>query len=349
MTRQGQPPFIELGESDQKLPLPDRLNLRIDRDKLAPPGVAGELWLVFAATNPGSPTPAAASDGEERDFLVSCLLARDTSFSRTVNGLLDPEEGSSFFVLPPGPERMALHVGDLKFTFQLNSRRELALIESQVRASGNRAARQKFMVGIVPALDHLAFMANTPLIVARTICEDIKHHTMVVNYDSPYRDVIINPGMMSVRGEMMPIYGLYREAKNATSSFYRFLCYFKILEGIFDHLRPAVFKSAKDRGQTLVTAKEIMPEHPELRLFNPDVIGMPIKQLVDGHLRARFRDAVAHYLLDSGAPLNPGDPATVAQFAQAVLPTELACGVVIRQQLNYYEQLDGSKPIASGS
>lgn len=346
---QGHPPFVRLGESEHRLPLPDRLQFKIDREKFSPPGMAGELWLAFSVTEGTNPVPTATLDGAERAFLISCLLARDTSFSREVTGVVDPEHGSSFFVLPPGPDQMALHVGDLQFTFRLNSRRELALIESEVRANGNRAARQKFMVGIVPALDHLSFMANTPLILARMVCEDMKHQTLVINYESPYRDVVINPGSMSVRSEMMPIYGLYREAKNSMSSFYRFLCYFKILDGIYQYLRPTVFKAAKDRGLTLATEKEVMPGHRELVLYNADVVGMPIKELVDAHLRARFRNAVAHYLLGSGAPLNPSDPDAVAQFANTLLPMEIACGIAIRQQLKYYAQLDGSKSIADGT
>lgn len=154
----------------------------------------------------------------------------------------------------------------------------------------------------------------------------------------PYDDVILNPGSAALRTELVPVYALYREAKNSVSKLYRFLCYFKILEGIYSHLRPELFRRAQQDGKSITTRKERIPDHPELVRFQSEYVGQPIKEFLDNELRKTFRDRVAHYFLDDGVILNPSDPSQASAFGRIILPTELSCRVVIETQEDYYRQ-----------
>ncbi len=144
---------------------------------------------------------------------------------------------------------------------------------------------------------------------------------------------------MSFPVELLPVYALYREAKNATSHFYRFLCYYKILEGIYSTLRAPLFETARKRGISILAEKEVIPEHRELRMFQPAVIGRPIKDYVDRDLQ-EVRNSVAHYILDSGTFMSPSDPDAIAQVANVILPAELCCRVVIGNHEKYLQQLE---------
>jgi len=146
--------------------------------------------------------------------------------------------------------------------------------------------------------------------------------------------------MARLNSELAPVYGLYREAKNASSPFYRFLCYFKILEGVFGLLRRDLFGRARKRGVSLTKQKEVIPDHSELQTLAPELIGCSIKDYFDNTLRKQFRDAVAHYILDSGRIITPSDPQAVAAFVNVILPAELCCRVVIEQHERYLSELE---------
>jgi hypothetical protein len=194
---------------------------------------------------------------------------------------------------------------------------------------------------MAPVMDHLSYLADAPLIVGTVLCIDIKNSITSVGYTAPYRAVTVGAGVMSFPVELIPVYALYREAKNATSNFYRLLCYYKILEGIYNTLRPQVFAAARDRSVQLTREKEVVPEHSELRKFQPELIGRAIKDYFDNTLQKEFRDLVAHYILNSGSLLNPSDPSAISRFSNAILVTELCCRVVIAQHERYLQQLNG--------
>lgn len=122
------------------------------------------------------------------------------------------------------------------------------------------------------------------------------------------------------------------------SQFYRLLCYYKTLEGIYDTLRPRLFESSRKQGVAITTEKELVPEHRELRMFQPALIGRPIKEYFDKELQD-VRDSVAHYILDSGTLLNPSDPDAMVKVSGAILPIELCCRVVVGTHERYLHQL----------
>ena len=126
-----------------------------------------------------------------------------------------------------------------------------------------------------------------------------------------------------------------------------FLCYYKILEGIYCRIRPDPYRRAKSQGITINAEREAVPDHLELRQYQPGHVGSPVKDFFDTDLRSQYRDAVAIFALDSGLLLNPSAREVRAQYADIILPAELACRVVVDQQqalLDQYYAAGGSPP-----
>jgi len=70
---------------------------------------------------------------------------------------------------------------------------------------------------------------------------------------------------------------MYREAKNASSDFYRFLCYYKILEGLLGPMRADVYKRAATKGLEIRAPKQLVPAGSELPGALRSYAGKPIK------------------------------------------------------------------------
>jgi hypothetical protein len=241
-------------------------HVSVQASELAPPGISGDLQTVFHYDPPSSQTDdERLGDPEERDFDVHAVLMRDSGFERDIKTDLGPADGTSFFQVPAGVDRLFIENSSGKFAFVLNEKREYSGIQARCRARSAAEARAIVLRAVSPVIDHLAYFANAPLIVGNILCVDRKNNVSIVGYTSPYRTLVVSPGHMSFPFDLLPIYALYREAKNATSHFYRFLCYYKILEGIYSTLRKQLFESARKLGIPIVTQKEVIPEHPELR------------------------------------------------------------------------------------
>jgi hypothetical protein len=234
---------------------------------------------------------------------------------------------------------LILHCPVGKITIEKNAAGELGRLIAVVRTSSWSKALELFVSGISPFLDFLSYQADTPVVMDKVQCRDAKNRILVVNFVTPYADQIINPHVRGVREEMLPLYALYREAKANPSSFYKILCYFKILDAVYKHLRGPLMKAAKTQGIEIQTRVEVVPNHPEFERFDAQFCGKPVHDVYDGHLRKQYRNAVAHFLIDEDMkPLNVSDYKARASFADVVLLGQLCCRVVIDTQADYYEQ-----------
>ncbi|QFG77836.1 hypothetical protein F6A13_03680 [Acidithiobacillus sp. 'AMD consortium'] len=321
-----------------------RMTTRLSADKFAPPGISGDLFFVpqfgnIPAAEPVQNDSLILSDNTERGFVVVCTFSTDTGFGREISAVVDPQNGSSFFKAPAGASRFEFHTPKGLFALSMNSGGEFSGAKFSCKARSHQEARRIFLEGLVPTLDHLAYIAKTPFIISKTLVTDEKHKAFSFGYTTPYIAVVVNPGNASIHVEMMPIYALYREAKNALSPFYSFLCYYKVLEGIYGHLRADVFTKAASAGKQLSTMKERIPNDEELNKNHHELIGRPIKDFFDKELTVDFRKAVAHYFLDNDTLMNVSDPTTVEKFLNILWPIELCCRTVIAQQEQYYDQL----------
>jgi hypothetical protein len=311
----------------------------LERQKLAPPGTPSDLYVVTRGVNQSA--GSLLDDTSERDFDVWCTFSRGSTLTSDLTLDSHPTAGESFFRFPQNVLNPEIQGGGCRFRLHRNPKGEFSGVGARIRANTSKDARARFMTALSPVLDHWSYLGNTPIVVRTVVCEDPKNAITMMSFITPYADLILNPVGGELRVDLLPLYGLYREAKNATSPFYRFLCYFKILEAVYSHLRPKVFSLARQGSFELVKRKEVVPDHPELLLFWKSYVGRPIKDLMDKELEPQYRNAVAHFLLDQGgAPLNPSDSETVAKFGNMLLVAELCARVVIDQQADYYRQID---------
>jgi hypothetical protein len=311
----------------------------LERQKLAPAGTPSDLYVVAHGVDQNA--EALLNDTSEREFDVWCTFSKGATLTSDLTLDNHPTSGESFFRFPEDTFNPEIHGGGCRFRLHRNAKGEFSGVAARIRANASKDARAKFLTALSPVLDHWSYLGNTPIVVRTVLCEDPKNAITMMSFITPYADLTLNPGGGELRVELLPLYGLYREAKNASSPFYRFLCYFKILEAVYSHLRPKVFGLARQNSFELVKKKEVVPEHPELLLSWKSYIGRPIKDLMDKELEPQYRNAVAHFLLDQGgAPLNPSDAETVAKFGNMLLVAEVCARVVIDQQADYYRQID---------
>ena len=85
------------------------------------------------------------------------------------------------------------------------------------------------------------------------------NHITTVTYRTPYAANVLSEGLIGLFFSLFPVYGLYREALCAYSNFYRFLCFFKIMEGIIKSIRPQLFRLAREQGISMIKRKRFGP------------------------------------------------------------------------------------------
>lgn len=209
-------------------------------------------------------------DTSERDFKVTVILAKHIELFGEIDLDKTPTKGSSFLKIID-ENYNSLHFDDIygnEFFGDLNESRELSSLNTTIRANDRIEAICKFDGLIQPILDSISFTANCPVIIKRLICTDIENKIDTISFIVPYNLKPFNFGTRKFYKPMVPIYALYREAKNSNSPFYKFLCYSKILEGIFKKLRPTLIKKAKSLNLNLQFKEENVPNDKRLANYH---------------------------------------------------------------------------------
>lgn len=308
------------------------ISTQVPIERLAPPGIAGELIVLDVIDGDHRSDDDRLHDHSERPFRIQARLSNHPEANEGISVDIDPEGGSSCFLAHPDAVITKLYSPAGPFEILHNKKRELSLVNFSCNATSTKEARQKFLDGVMPFFNYLCFKADLPLFIPLVVCEDQKNNLRAFDYVTPFPRATISPHEASFVADLLPLYGLYREAKNAHSPYYKFLCYFKILEGIYRHVRGATFEKARDKGIEIATRKEVVPDHPEL---DRSTVGQPIGPLFSNHFEKSFRDRVAHYILDSGSVLNVSDYATSNEFSQELLLLEVCARVVLETQEAY--------------
>lgn len=314
------------------------MDIKIDRDKLPPPSLIDYFVLLDQIDRDSRKDADRLTDKLKRTFEVKALLSKEIFFNQKVDLSINEKVGGSFFVLPPSAVKMLIPNTFGIFTCYKNEENELSLISTKIDTNSWEEAFQIFLNVVTPFLDHLSFLTNTPFIISKVYCRDTKNDYSVHSYEVPYHPVSLNPNFHSIPNELLPILSLYREAKNNVSSYYRFLCYYKILEGIYKNIRPQLFSLAKKRNIIIRSIKEKVPDNKDLKPEHKIFVGKNIRKVFDDYLTNQFRNTVAHYLLDDGFILNVSDYRMNTKFSNVLLLIELCVRQVIENQLNYFNQ-----------
>ena len=318
------------------------LSTAVDREKLGYPGAPGELLVVPVDAENIDQESVRMNDCLPRAFELTALFDRQLTVPESIDFNADIELGRSFVQLKDQNQIKLTLSNGAAFEIAKNAKEFAAAVLFKCVATSKNDALAQFHKGVGPFLDFLSYLCNVPVAIGKIVGTDKKHNIVFATYIAPYQEVQLVPGSLGLPKDMLPIFSIFREAKNTNSPFYKFLCFAKILEGIFTYVRPRCYATAKASGIKLVIdrSKEVVPNHPELSIAGKQgYVGRPIQELYQGELQPKFRNAIAHFSLDDGDPLLLSDHLVSAEVSNNLLLIELCARGAIETQLGQLTQL----------
>jgi methylamine utilization protein MauJ len=296
------------------------------------PGIDGFVFTVEVRPHEGRDGgTASVDDAREREFRVVAALAKYAPFPSAISASIGDFEGGSYFVVPKNVTQVSVQGPCGTMRMFTNTAGELARVSQNCVATGWKDALRQFTRGLAPFLDHVSYAADVPVVIEKLYCHDPANGVHVASFKTPYGPAPLPVGALVVDA-LLPLYALYREAKNSSSNYYKLLCYQKILEGIYKSTRPTLRRKAKEQGIELQAEGEKVPAHPELADFDGTPVGRPIGQVYADLLTPKFRDAVAHFSLRDGTMLIISDYEWSSRFSAVVLLAEVCAREVIRSE-----------------
>lgn len=302
------------------------------------PGSEGDLLFLPLFEGDNRPDKDRLYDSENRKFEIKATLNKSNVFLNEIDFDFKKNDGKSFIIVDPKLSYVRINYKDGNFKIFKNDNSELSTIEFDCQSNSTNQALEKFYAGVMPLLDHLSYTYNVPIYIERVIGYDTKNDTVFGNIKIPHGQKVMVEYKDILPNELKPIFALYREAKNSGSNFYKFLCYFKILEGIYEHIRPVLFINAKKEGKTVKTKKELVPAHQELLKNQTNYIGKTIHSVYNDFFRQEFRNAIAHFTLSDSDPFIVSDYKTNAKISSNITFIEICCRILISNQLEYSDQ-----------
>jgi hypothetical protein len=308
---------------------------KIRNEDLGTPGARIELHIIPRSDGDQRPDVGALEDAAERPFRVSGRLSHAPSSIGETRADFSENDGDSFLMLPPNAAHLRVDSTYGTFLIRSNNAKQLSFVVLECRAKSPREAQTKFIKAVYPALDHFSYLYNVPLFVSMIRVNDETHQSIHIECSAPHRLQVVALNTMSrLFLEMTAVYAMYREAKNSESYFYKFLCCYKIMEGLLGAMRASAFTRAKAAGIELTAGRDSVPDDEHLAPDLKPYVGKSIKVLFDDVLTVRFRNAVAHFMTEEGV-LHISSPGALDRYASVAFVTDLCA----RQLIASHERL----------
>jgi len=279
----------------------------------------------------------AVNDQSIRHFIVTGLLSKQpiiVGHAGRVDGDFAPDDGASYLKTSSGATAQRFDTPLGSFMGKPTKSGEMGLLEFECDTTNAREAKKKFVEVVSLGLDHLSYIYNVPMVVATVRVFDPKHQSTYIAFSSPYKGGVVRDHGATLYIEMKSIYAMYREAKNATSEFYRFLCLYKIMEELFGKTRGRLVRQLKAKGVVINTVNDLVPDDPYFPTHLKKHVGKTIKWLYDNVLASQFRNAVAHFATDQGT-LDVSSPAEIDRYASMAFVADLC----VRHLIHIHEKL----------
>jgi hypothetical protein len=269
-----------------------------------PAGHPGQYKVVFVFSRPGR---APRSD---RD--LSFNLASEGDSHLSINA---PQ------VLPRGTEGenvIALHLEHthrgrtVKLVCGPNAQGFVASAEAELSASSFQEAEVEASRALTPALSMWSATLNIPLHIHQVEVTELRTGNVRLSVTTPYYDA--PAGMVSQSGlneDFLWFAALYREATNTNSPLYRFLCIYKIIEGIVvRRAATKVYPRVKERvpddpahfNQWLDALFPVRPAQWDAMaldsVFTAEALGRTVGDIRDKYLRP-IRNDIGHLFGES--------------------------------------------------
>jgi hypothetical protein len=228
---------------------------------------------------------------------------------------------------PPDPNADQIQIdaatpdGKFRFIGYPNSKGFLSHIETdEFDAHNFDDAQRKAFRALSPALSDWSVHLEIPLAIWQIETTEIRTGGVHARFSEPFVEMpwAINP-QSKPDPEFRFYAAIYREALNSSSSIYRFLCLFKIMEAIRNR-RDRLANEAGTRGHPFSRPVEKLPDSrsdfvlwlntafPFARnwddltidsVFLPEVVGKKFNRVMDDYLTP-LRNDVAHVIIESG-------------------------------------------------
>lgn len=281
------------------------------RNRGGPVGVPGNYRVVFTLSRPGY---ALAPEYKH-------------SFEGGLNGDSHLAISKPAFSPPGNPDATQIRIdgatdaGRFEFIGYPNEGGFLGKIEARVMAAANfNDAEQKSHSALAPSLSHWSIHLDVPLHVQQIDITELRTGNTRVTFSNPFLEVpfAVTPTATIGTGFRNQA-SLYREALESSSPVYRFLCFFKVMEGIRAS-RVRMERAAKREGKPFVRPTEAVPRTrdefvPWLNaifpirpdggwdamaiesVFRPEILGRSFDDVYRELLRP-LRDNIAHALFE---------------------------------------------------
>lgn len=320
-----------------------KIEVELPLKDLGYPGSSGDWSLLLDTEDEKRKDEDRLYDKVERQYEMIGYLNKGVILRDNFTIDLNEESGSSFIKVNPHLKRLDFEANNVKFKILKNSENELSRIEFNCICTSINNAYALFNAVTIPLIDHISYIGNIPITIEKIVGHDKKNNILFSNYDVPYSHYLLdeNNNIGFVNEYMRPIYALYREAKNSYSKFYRFLCYYKILEGIYKIIRPETYKKAQKLDMKLVLDREIVPNDKFITGKHKRYIGKPIKEIFDGYFKNEFRHSIAHFTARDSTPFIISDFSTHIQVTSTITLIELCCRIVIDNQVVLLNKING--------
>ncbi|HXM21446.1 MAG TPA: methylamine utilization protein MauJ [Terriglobales bacterium] len=227
----------------------------------------------------GDPRNAIPIQGAEGDYKVTFVLWRpgfnlqpenNCSFATGLRGDSHLAITKPAFVPPGNPDADQIRIygrtedGAFQFAGFPNERGFLGKIESASFKARDRAdAEKKAYRALASSLSNWSIHLDVPLEVYQIDTVEMITGNTQMSLTTPYWEA---PFAVTPTAEMKPEFrgyaSLYREALGSNSTVYRFLCFYKITEGILSR-RTRLAEEARSTGQPVTRHHEYLPQKPE--------------------------------------------------------------------------------------
>lgn len=342
----GSPVSAQSGTSrDRVVKNPDgsiQLSVSIPHDELGPPFGYKELIFVPAFDErdmqPGEQQPSPA--GSPGEYEVTFVFARpEISLTEIRQSDIDFVAGDSALIISsPEPRKKGDPSGvRMEFAYSApdetqkrgtimlrpNKHGRLSIAKMTLTANGYRQARREAYRALLPMLSKLSFDHDIPLEIKGTSTEEKATAGKNVEMRIPF-----NPSMLNQVGEglhsqeILALQSFYREGMNSTSIGYSFLCFYRILEAIYEKRKKIVEEKNlryKFNRENRIEERDLLglPRHMEnYKTF----VGRKFRSIYDNELTT-LRITIAHGLLGEKDPIsNTPDDVDVRLRASFLIP-----------------------------
>jgi hypothetical protein len=238
------------------------------------PAQHGALHIINRFV-PGDPRNAIPIEGTEGDYTVTFVLARpgynllpenQYSFSGGLRGNSHLAISKPAFEPPGNPDADRILIygrtedGQFQFTGYPNSEGFLGkIVSSAFRAKNRNDAEGKAYRALASSLSNWSVQLDIPLEIYQIETVELTTGNTQMSMTNPYWAA---PLAVAPTADMKPDFrgyaGLYREALGSNSTVYRYLCFYKIIEGIRAR-RARLAAQAKAAGKVPASYNEILP------------------------------------------------------------------------------------------